>query len=64
MYGTCNLSNIVNNLKIQTAQINISNLNRSLDIPQSPRLKTASLDTDYIFEGEESKYHAYFRIKG
>jgi len=63
MHGTCSISKVVNNLKIQTAQINISNLNRTLGISQ-PRLKTASLDTDYTFEDEESKYHAYFLIKG
>jgi len=64
MHVICNLSNLTNNLKLQTSQINIAGLNRNLNTLQSPRLKTASLDTNYTFEDEESKYHAYFLIKG
>lgn len=48
-------------MQIKTQELGINHIDRSLNMP---RLKTASLDIDYPFAQEESKFHAYFLIKG
>jgi len=56
-----NMSLLTSNLQLLTSYNNITTLNRSLNLP---KLRTASLDTDFQFSDEQSKFHAYFLIKG
>ena len=60
-------SQFIINSKLLTAQINnhiFTTTTTNQKKQSSLSLKTASLDTDYTFPVEESKYHAYFLIKG
>lgn len=56
----CKFNSIINQSQLLTEQIN----NRIFLHSLPSKLKTASLDESYDFSEEESKYHAYFLIKG
>ena len=58
------LGQIVNKMNLLTAQLNLQNFTNSLTQSKQDRFKFASLDENFSFPEEESKYHAYFLIKG
>lgn len=55
------LQNLTSNMQLLTQQYHISSLTR---IITSSHFLTASLDENFNFKGDESKFHAYFLIKG
>jgi len=55
------LQNVISNMQLLTQQQHMASLTRTI---QSTHFLTASLDENFNFEGDESKFHAYFLIKG
>lgn len=60
---TQRINRLTNNSKIITSQLNNKIFTHSIST-RSTLLRTASLDESFEFSEEESKYHAYFLIKG